>query len=87
MVVQYVDIIHIHILAQVLEGHVFLGTVPTLGSQASACFGGLVSSITVAAVQQTLPARPGGGPPAVATMHEAVRLLPAKFLQPALARV
>lgn len=73
--------------SQVLEGYTFLGTVAALGAEASACFGALASSQAVSAVQEVLPSRAGGGAPAVASMHEAVRLLPPDLLRPALAGV
>lgn len=71
--------------AQVLEGYVFLGTVKTLGAEASACFGAVASAGAVAAVQQALPSRPAAAPPA--SMHDAVRLLQPDMLRSALPRV
>lgn len=71
--------------AQVMEGYVFLGTVKTLGAEASACFGAVASAGAVAAVQQALPPRPGAAPPA--SMHDAVRLLQSDMLRSALPRV
>lgn len=66
----------------------FLGTLPTLGGEVSACFGDIVGAATLCAVQATLGERPGGAAPdGIASMHEAARLLPADQFKTALSRV
>jgi len=75
------------IVPQVLEGYMFLGTLPTLGGEVSACFGNVVAAGALAAVQGVLRSRPGCGPDGIASMHEAVRLLPPDLFKTALSRV
>lgn len=82
-------------MCQVLEGHRFLGSLPTLGADISACFGGVVGDATLRAVQSVVSgtsSRSGQQQgalqtPLLSSMHEAERLLPPELFKPALSRV
>jgi hypothetical protein len=76
------------VLLQVLEGHMFVGTLRVLGSALSSHFGDLLASQTLGAVHRAAAtARPPVDLRHVSNMHEAARTLPPHFLWSALSKV